>query len=172
MKKFLVVALSALLLLALFIPAVADSNPVLTTTVDKSSVQRGEEIAISDGAFYNCNATAINLDGKLVSLGEGSFQSSKVATFTVKEWAATTIPKFAFLGAKNLTSFTIPSSVTTIMQGAFDETGLTSLTFESPLDWTVVNNDGEAQTIALLNPTNNATYASSTYGNYTWKKAQ
>ena len=43
-----------------------------------------EEIAIADGAFYNCNATAINLDGKLVSLGEGAFQSSKVATFTVK----------------------------------------------------------------------------------------
>ena len=58
------------------------------------------------------------------------------------------------------------------MYDAFRETGLASLTFESPLDWTVVNSDGEAQPIALLNPTNNATYASSTYAYYTWKKVQ
>ncbi len=47
MKKFLVVVLSALLILALFIPAMADDNPVLTTVANKTTVKRGEEVTIS-----------------------------------------------------------------------------------------------------------------------------
>ena len=131
-----------------------------------------EEISIPTGAFSGCQASTFTLDGKLVSIGARAFQASKLSTLSVKEWAADTISSYAFASTTSLTSFTVPSTVTTIERDAFTFSGLTSLTFESPLDWTVVNSDGEAQPIALLNPTNNATYASSTYGNYTWKKAQ
>ena len=45
MKKFLVVALSALMLLALYIPSMA--APVYTTSVSAAKVKPGEEVTIT-----------------------------------------------------------------------------------------------------------------------------
>ena len=47
MKKVLVVALSALLILALFIPAMAEAAPTFTTTVSAAKVKQGETVTIT-----------------------------------------------------------------------------------------------------------------------------
>ena len=54
MKKVLVVALAALLILALFIPAMAEDGPKFTTTVSANKVKRGETVTVTvtvDKAF-------------------------------------------------------------------------------------------------------------------------
>ncbi len=79
MKKVLVVALSALLILALFIPAMADSNPTLTTTVDKATVKRGEEITVFLTLDKNVSTRNLafdyELDTSVFAYSTGSFSN-------------------------------------------------------------------------------------------------
>ena len=60
MKKFLVVALSALLLLALFVPAMAEGGPKFTVAASAAKVKQGEEFTIT-----------VSVDQKISSKGFG-----------------------------------------------------------------------------------------------------
>ena len=77
MKKFLVVALSALMLLALFIPAMADTAPVFTTSVSKAKVKPGEEVTVT-----------VTLDKTIASLKTIALDYSKVCDPDVFEWVS------------------------------------------------------------------------------------
>lgn len=72
MKKFLVVALSALLLLALFIPAMADTAPKFTTTSSAAKVKRGEEITLTVSIDKQINTQGLGLVYKNLT-EEGAF---------------------------------------------------------------------------------------------------
>ena len=60
MKKFLVVALSALLLLALFVPAMAEDGPKFTVAASAAKVKQGEDFTIT-----------VSVDQKISSKGFG-----------------------------------------------------------------------------------------------------
>ncbi len=62
MKKFLVVALSALLLLAMFIPAMAEDAPKFTTTVSANRVKRGETVTVNVSVDKAFDAKALAVD--------------------------------------------------------------------------------------------------------------
>lgn len=77
MKKLLVVALSALLLLALFIPVMADEAPKFTTTVSASKVKRGEEVTVT-----------VAVDKTIASLKTLALDYSSVCDPAVFEWVS------------------------------------------------------------------------------------
>ncbi|MBQ3074945.1 MAG: hypothetical protein IJC26_02665, partial [Clostridia bacterium] len=64
MKKVLVVALSALLLLAMFIPAMANENPKVITAVSATEVKPGETITVTVSLDQTINTRGMAIDFK------------------------------------------------------------------------------------------------------------
>lgn len=62
MKKFLVVALSVLLMFAMFIPVMAEEAPSFTTAVSTDTVKRGETLTVTVSANKAFSAETIALD--------------------------------------------------------------------------------------------------------------
>ena len=86
----------------------------------------------------------------------------------------TSIGDSAFEGCTGLTSVTIPDSVTSIGRCAFEDcTGLTSVTFEHTTGWYLVSNGaatGGSYLSVLSNRVTAATWLSSTFCDYYWKR--
>ncbi|MBE6713457.1 MAG: hypothetical protein E7580_08120 [Ruminococcaceae bacterium] len=74
MKKVLVVALSALLVLALFIPAMADEAPTYTTTVTANKVKRGETVTVSVVVDKTVTAKGFAVDYSAIAGASGKFE--------------------------------------------------------------------------------------------------
>ena len=85
------------------------------------------------------------------------------------------IAALAFKNCINLTTFTIPASVTIVNKGAFEScTALTRVTFENTSGW-FVSTDSSATSgtnVTLTNTTTNVTYLTSTYVDYYWKRSE
>ena len=89
----------------------------------------------------------------------------------------TSIGNYAFSYCNNLTSITIPNSVTAIGYYAFGSTGLTSAVFQTKTDWTwFVYTDSSAtsgqtqlSSSSLSNSSTAATYLKSTYSSKYWR---
>ena len=94
--------------------------------------------ALRSGVFaQNTNIKTVTIPASVTDFGAtgvsetgasgGAFKGSAVTTVVLED-GMTEIPAAAFNGAKNLTSVTIPASVTTIGVNAFRQTALTELT--------------------------------------------
>ncbi len=92
MKKFLVVALSALMLLALFIPAMA--APVYTTSVSAAKVKPGEEVTITVSVNEKVTAKGFALDYSAIC-GSGAQFELVSADFssTIKSSSMLAVPQ-------------------------------------------------------------------------------
>ena len=72
----------------------------------------------------------VEIDGTIYTvskIGKDAFYGENLTSVTIPN-TVTTIDCWAFEGCKNLTSITIPNSVTTIGRGAFADCGITSIT--------------------------------------------
>ena len=90
--------------------------------------------------------------------------------------SVTSIGVQAFYGCTGLTSITIPSSVTSIGDSAFRNcTGLKNVTFENTAGWwragsSTATSGTSIASADLANTSTAATYLTSTYSNYYWKR--
>ena len=84
----------------------------------------------------------------------------------------TEIATCAFSNCDGLTEIIIPSSVKKIYKNAFIWSSITKVTFESSSGWYCTSYEGSPNgtNLSLTNPSNNATYLSSTYCEYYWYK--
>lgn len=114
--------------------------------------------SIGDGAFYGCsNLTSVNIPSSVKSVGKAAFHNTEwwnsqldglvyidcyllgykgektIGNIEIKE-GTKVIGNFAFYNCSNLTSITIPNSVTNIGEGAFFGCrGLTSITLPNSI---------------------------------------
>ena len=106
--------------------------------------------SIGSYAFYNCSGLTS------VTIGNG----------------VTSIESYAFYGCSRLTSVTIGNSVENIGSSAFEDCSrLTSVTFENPNGWRIEAPSGSISSSALSDPSIAATYLTSTYRYYYWKRS-
>lgn len=103
--------------------------------------------------------------------------SEVTITPTYRGIPVTGIGEWAFQSSEHVTSITIPDSVTSIGIWAFSGCySLTSVTFEDPNGWrrstssTATSGTSISRTY-LSNPSTAATYLTSTYCSYYWKKS-
>lgn len=83
---------------------------------------------VESGTFENCRSLEnIVLSEDLISIGDSAFLNCKSLKFVKYGERLNTIGKFAFSGCKNLLSIQIPDSVTQIDTGAFQESGIQSI---------------------------------------------
>jgi hypothetical protein len=126
----------------------------LTSVTIPSSVN-----TIGDYAFSDCTSlTSITVDsGNANYADEGGvlfnkakttlvcYPAGKTGSYSIPS-SVNTIGDGAFRGCTNLTSVTIPSNVNTIGNGAFNDTGLTSVTIPTSVntigDWAFYNYNG------------------------------
>ena len=98
---------------------------------------------LNSGVFArNAGITAVTIPASVTDFGatgvsetnasSGAFKNSAVTTVVLEE-GMTEIPAAAFNGATNLTSVSIPSTVTTVGVNAFRSTALTELTIPATL---------------------------------------
>jgi hypothetical protein len=88
---------------------------------------------IGSKAFSNQAITSVTLPKGLSKVGEGIFENCKaLKTVTIPE-GVTTIGITMFNGCTALAAITIPQSVTSIGKGAFNATGLTSITWPASI---------------------------------------
>ncbi|MBQ8546335.1 MAG: leucine-rich repeat protein [Clostridia bacterium] len=105
----------------------------------------------------------------------GSYKNAKLTKILFESNSScTTIGSYAFSHCTSLTSVTIPNSVTSIGIDAFGSS-LTSVTFENPNGWYVSTSSSfttetEISSADLSNTTTAATYLTSTYYNYYWRR--
>ncbi|MBQ3483832.1 MAG: leucine-rich repeat domain-containing protein [Clostridia bacterium] len=115
-------------------------------------------------------------NGKAYDIYKYAFYNCKNLTSVTIPSSVTNIGYSAFYGCTGLASITIPSSVTSIGYTAFYGcTGLTSVTFENTEGWWVSTSSTATSGTgiwagALANATTAATYLKSTYCYYYWKR--
>ena len=89
---------------------------------------------IGISAFANSSLESITIPSTVTSLGNYAFSSSSIGTADLSAATSiTAIPTGAFSYCANLTTITLPSSVTAIEASAFAGSGLTSFTFPANL---------------------------------------
>ena len=143
----------------------------LTSIIIPSSVT-----SIGSYAFAGCSTlTTVTFgeNSQLESIGSYAFQNcSNLTSITIPE-SVTSIGDYAFYNCDSLTSVTIPSSVTSIGRSAFYGcNSLTSVTFENTSGWyrTTSSTATSGTSVTVTDPAQNATYLTSTYRNYYWKR--
>lgn len=145
-------------------------------------------------AFQNCSGlTAITIPASVEILGNyadnnirGVFEnctSLKTVTFATGS-KLKMISNYCFNGCKALTSITIPQSVTSIGLRAFENSGVTSVTFENQSGWKLYSitdvknqvlsngfqNLGTGTAVTVTNAATNASNFKGTNKNYVWKR--
>ena len=120
-----------------------------------------------------CGNSIIPSDGSVISIGDYAFDGCDSLTSITISDSVTSIGERAFYVCDSLTSITIPDGVKNIGEYAFDGcSNLTSVTFGDPNDWQGSHN-GEVVGISgydLSDPSTAASYLTSTYCRYYWKK--
>ena len=113
------------------------SIPEGVTSIEASTFSQCESLSevnlpttlqkIGLGAFYKSAITSIELPSSCLNLGMYVFEScSKLASVTLPN-GLTEIPMGLFQGCESLTAISIPETVATINQSAFESTALTAL---------------------------------------------
>lgn len=132
--------------------------------------------SIEDEAFYGCYSLSnITLGISLESIGNLAFYGCSFTSVKLPD-SIITIGDSAFLNCGSLTSINIPNSVTNINQYAFSGcNALTSVTFENTSDWSYFTSSTATSGISissadLSNSSTAATYLTSIYCNYYWKR--
>ena len=133
--------------------------------------------AILPEAFEKAtNLKSVTIPDSITRIGNRAFYGCNSLTNISIPDSVTTIGEYAFHGCSSLANITIPDSVTSIGFSSFDNCSrLTSVTFDHTDGWWVspssISTNGT--TIAatdLADPTTAATYLTSTYLNYYWKR--
>lgn len=144
-------------------------------------------------AFQNCTAlTSVTIPASVVALENlanysdvrGVFEGcTNLAEVTFAEGSQLTlISNYCFYNCKKLTSITIPATVKSIGKGAFQGSGVTSITFSNTSSWKIYEvtnlatqttttgfqNLGSGTALPLTSATTNATYLKTTYKDYFW----
>ena len=89
--------------------------------------------SIGQLAFYGCTGlTSITIPNSVTSISEGAFEYCSGLTSITIPNSVTSIGDLTFYGCSGLTSVIIPNSVTSIGYGAFQSSGLTSVTALNP----------------------------------------
>ena len=134
--------------------------------------------SIGDQAFYNCSGlTSITIGNSVTSIGNWAFYGcSGLMSITIPD-SVTSIGWYAFYNCSGLTSITIPNSVTSIGEGAFYNCrNLTNVTFNNTQGWWYSNSSSATSGTSisssdLEDPATAATYLTSAYYNYYWKRS-
>ena len=79
---------------------------------------------ISEGAFGNADISSVVFEGKNTTLTDGAFKDNKHITSVTLPEGLASIPADAFSGAVNLAEAGIPSTVESIGNNAFKDTGI------------------------------------------------
>ncbi len=138
----------------------------------------GSVTSIGSYAFEGRSSlTSIMIPNSVTSIGERAFSGcSSLTSITIPD-SVTSIGSFAFFGCNSLTSIAIPDSVTSIGYQAFGGCSkLTSVTFANPNGWWYASNSSATSgtsisSVDLSDPSTAATYLTSTYRNYYWKRS-
>ncbi len=130
--------------------------------------------SIKSRAFEGCDKVEnIIIPDTVTFIGTEAFNCCVKLSSIVIPDGVTSIGDYAFNYCSNLTSIIIPDSVTSIGEYAFYScTGLTSATFENPNGWFVSTSSAATNgtNLTLTDPSTNATYLTSTYQSYYWKR--
>ena len=134
-------------------------------------------ISIGDYAFVNCyGLISITIPDSVTSIGDYAFfYCSKLTRITIGN-GVRSIGQNAFYSCSSLTGIIIPDSVTSIGESAFHFcNSLTSVIFEDPNGWRVYKSSTATRGTSissrdLSDPSTAASYLTSTYRRYYWKK--
>ncbi len=119
------------------------------TKLSEVKFESGSELkTINNNAFQNCTSLkSIEVPDTVTSIGTYAFSGCTSLKSAKIPDTFTAIPDYLFNNCSSLTDFTFPSSVTTIGTGAFNGTGLKSLTL--PKTVKTINNSAFANTYQL-----------------------
>ena len=127
--------------------------------------------------FENCaSLKSVTIGNGVTSISSYAFNlCSSLTSITIPD-SVTSISSYAFSGCSSLTSITIPDSVTSIGRNAFELcSSLASVTFKNTSGWYVSSSstDTSGTDISsedLADPSVAATFLTSTYRLYYWRK--
>ena len=149
--------------------------PVVWDCNNNNKDEDGYEYAVIDGLQYalkDGNATVKRQSSSIT----GSIDILASVTYEGEIYSVTSIESWAFYDCTGWINVTIPDSVTSIEPYAFSGCdGLKSVTFKYTLNWYVTSNSTATSGISLSssslrNPFTAATWLTSTYYNYYWKR--
>ena len=136
--------------------------------------------SIGERAFEDCSSltsVTFGVNSRLTSIGDYAFYGCSGLTSIMIPDSVISIGSSAFEDCSSLTSITIPNSVISIENMAFYGcSGLTSVTFANPNGWWYASSSSATSgtsisSFDLSDPSTAATYLTSTYRNYFWKRS-